>query len=95
MLADEHPLNYMVFDTVKIFPGEILARSQSHRNMAKPAKRNGFGPLIREKRLLCGLNQKELANKLNVKVAIVRSIEKGQFNPSSRLISSIEKALDR
>lgn len=93
MSADDHPLNYLVFDTVKIFSGEILARSQSHRSQAKPKKKNGFGHLIREKRLLRGLNQKELAYRLNIKVAILRSIEKGQFNPSSLLISNIEKTL--
>lgn len=50
--------------------------------------------LLKKKRILAGLNQKELANLSGVSQSIIAKIESGKINPSYTIIKNIFEALE-
>ena len=52
------------------------------------------GFLIKEKRLENNLSQEELANKVGIDQSDLSKIERGQLNPSIKMVNRIAKGLD-
>lgn len=53
----------------------------------------GYADIIKKKRELIGLTQKDFAKKINEKESIVHKIETGIFEPSLSFAKKLEKAL--
>ena len=50
---------------------------------------------IRENRILLGISQEDLANKVGVRRETISRLEKGQYNPSLKLAMDVAKVLNK
>ena len=55
---------------------------------------NEFKCELKKYRLLKGLTQEELANKVNVRRETIQRLEKAKYNPSLKLAIDISRVLD-
>lgn len=80
--------------TVEIVPNKVVPRTRGPRARKGPVELDTVGRRIAAARVLKGLTQKQLAERISKKKATVIQYEQGRLNPPIPVIQGIAKALD-